>query len=466
MTDESGGLTPGGSDGLPQDSAKIAQRMTQLLEISKTISSELNIDVLFPLLSMQITQALECDRASVYLVDDDTGEIWSKVAMGVTIGEIRLPIGVGFSGWVAQTGQRINVEDAYEHEFGGASKEWDQKTGYRTKSMLVWPMLRRDGSVQGVFQVMNKLTADRFTKDDEEMLEALSGSAAIALDNAALYTANQNLMDSVFTTLAATVDAKDAQTGGHTARVLEYSMALGRRLGLPPERLKVLRMAALLHDYGKIAVSDTVLTKPAALTDDEYHEMQSHVSHTYNILSKIEFPRELKDVPRVAGEHHERNDGKGYPNKLTKKDITLEGRILHVCDVFDALASKRYYKPAMPMDKMLAIIGGGRGSEFDEDVVDAFVELLPEFKQIMAKYDMEQANEDTEPDAAAGPDGKADAKAATPSKNGEEEKAKAKPSPDGKAGNNAKASAVKKGAAATKAKKRRKTAKKAKTAAS
>ena len=260
--------------------------------------------------------------------------------MGVSVSEIRLPVGVGFSGTVAETGQSMNIEDVYEHELGAASKEWDQKTGYRTKSMLVWPMTRRDGSVQGVFQVMNKLTADRFSREDEEILDALAGSASVALDNAALYTANQNLMDSVFSTLAATVDAKDAQTGGHTARVLEYSMTLGRRLGLPPERLKVLRMAALLHDYGKIAVSDSVLTKPAALTDDEYHEMQSHVSHTFNILSKIEFPRELRDVPRVAGEHHERNDGKGYPNKLTKKDITLEGRILHVCDVFDALASK------------------------------------------------------------------------------------------------------------------------------
>lgn len=382
--------TPGAGPDEAKD-AKSAQRLAMLLEITKTISSELNLDVLLPLIAMQTSQALEADRATLYLVDDDKKEIWSKVAMGITIGEIRQPLGVGLSGWVAQSGQSLNIPDVYEDQ--RFNRDWDKKTGYRTKSMLVWPMFRRDGTVQGVFQIINKLTAEAFEPDDEQLLDALAGSASIAVDNAALYTANRELMESVFSTLAATVDAKDAQTGGHTARVLEYAMALGRRLGLQADRLRVLRMAAMLHDYGKIAVKDAVLTKPAALSDDEYKEMQSHVVHTFNILSKIEFPRELRDVPRVAGEHHERNDGRGYPNKLTKDAITIEGRILHVCDVFDALASKRYYKPAMPMAKIMEIIGGGRGAEFDEDVVDAFKELLPEFKQIMARYGMGQDEE-------------------------------------------------------------------------
>lgn len=401
--------------------SKAAQRLAMLLDITKTIGSELNIDILLPLIAVQTSLALEADRSTFFLVDEDTKEIWSKVAMGVTIGEIRQPVGVGLSGWVAQTGDKLNIPDVYEDP--RFNREWDKKTGYRTKSMLVWPMYRRDGSVQGVYQVINKVSTPAFDKDDEEFLDALSNSVTIAVDNAALYTANQRLMESVFTTLAATVDAKDAQTGGHTERVLEYSMSLGRRLGLDPRRLRVLRMSALLHDYGKIAVSDSVLTKPAALTDEEYHQMQSHVAHTYNILSKIEFPRELRDVPRVAGEHHERNDGRGYPNKLTGDKLTFEGKILHVCDVFDALASKRYYKPAMPMAKILDIIGGGRGTEFDEQVVDAFVELLPDFKQIMKRFGMDQPEEAAPPAQPASKDGedkatatgaKADVKADAP----------------------------------------------------
>ena len=305
-----------------------------LLEVTKTIGSELNMDVLLPLIAMQTTEALEADRASLYLVDEDTNDVWTKVAMG------------------------LNIPDVYEDE--RFNQDWDKKTGYRTKSMLIWPMFRRDGSVQGVFQVINKLTADAFDAEDVELLEALASSASIAVGNAEMYTANQVMMQSFFETLGATVDARDAETGGHTERVTEYAMILARKLELDPKRMRVLRTAGLLHDYGKIAVPDAVLQKPGALTDEEYKQMQSHVSFSYEIVNQIVFPRDLRDVPQVLWEHHERNDGRGYPRGITGDEISREGKILHVADVFDALACKRYYKPAMPMSKILSIIVGGQ----------------------------------------------------------------------------------------------------------
>lgn len=357
-----------------------------LLDVTKTIGSELNMDILLPLIAMQTTEALEADRASLYLVDDDTNEVWTKVAMGLTIGEIRQPVGVGLSGWVAKTGEGLNIPDVYDDE--RFNQDWDKKTGYRTKSMLIWPMFRRDGSIQGVFQVINKLTEDAFDAADVELLEALASSASIAVDNAEMYTANQVMMQSFFETLGATVDARDAETGGHTERVTEYAMILARKLELPPERMRVLRTAGLLHDYGKIAVPDAVLQKPGALTDEEYKQMQSHVSFSYEIVNQIVFPRDLRDVPRVLWEHHERNDGRGYPRGISGDEISREGKILHVADVFDALACKRYYKPAMPMSKILSIIVGGSGTEFEEEVVDAFQKMLPEFKAILKKHGM------------------------------------------------------------------------------
>lgn len=363
-----------------------SQRLAMLLEVTKTIGSELNMDVLLPLIAMQTTEALEADRASLYLVDDETNEVWTKVAMGITLGEIRQPVGVGLSGWVAQSGEGLNIPDVYDDE--RFNQDWDKKTGYRTKSMLVWPMFRRDGSVQGVFQVINKLTAEAFDALDVELLEALASSASIAVDNAEMYTANQVMMQSFFETLGATVDARDAETGGHTERVTEYAMILARKLEIPPERMRVLRTAGLLHDYGKIAVPDAVLQKPGTLTDEEYKQMQSHVSFSYDIVKQIVFPRDLRDVPQVLWEHHERNDGRGYPRGVTGDQISLEGKILHVADVFDALACKRYYKPAMPMSKILSIIVGGSGTEFEESVVDAFQEMLPEFKDILKKHGM------------------------------------------------------------------------------
>lgn len=363
-----------------------SKKLAMLLDVTKTIGSELNMDILLPLIAMQTTEALEADRASLYLVDDDTNEVWTKVAMGLTIGEIRQPVGVGLSGWVAKTGKGLNIPDVYDDE--RFNQDWDKKTGYRTKSMLIWPMFRRDGSIQGVFQVINKLTEDAFDAADVELLEALASSASIAVDNAEMYTANQVMMQSFFETLGATVDARDAETGGHTERVTEYAMILARKLELPPERMRVLRTAGLLHDYGKIAVPDAVLQKPGALTDEEYKQMQSHVSFSYEIVNQIVFPRDLRDVPRVLWEHHERNDGRGYPRGISGDEISREGKILHVADVFDALACKRYYKPAMPMSKILSIIVGGSGTEFEEEVVDAFQKMLPEFKAILKKHGM------------------------------------------------------------------------------
>ena len=158
---------------------------------------------------------------------------------------------------------------------------------------------------------------------------------------------------------------------------------LGAELGLDPERVLLLRVAAPMHDVGKIATPEAILRKPGPLTPSERAEMQRHTVVGHEILadSRSEL---LRLAASIALTHHERYDGSGYPRGLAAEEIPLEGRITAVADVFDALLSDRCYRPAMSVDETVAIIEGGRGTHFDPGVVDALIANLEEVLQLRA----------------------------------------------------------------------------------
>jgi len=142
-------------------------------------------------------------------------------------------------------------------------------------------------------------------------------------------------------------------------------------MGLKGKDLEKLRAAALLHDYGKIAVRDKFLQKPGKLDEAEFAYMKAHAEKTFEFLAHLEFPRDMRDVPVIASQHHERMDGKGYPKGLAAESIVLGARIVAAADVFDALTSPRYYKPAYPLDKTLEIMDGMAGDHLDPKVMAA-----------------------------------------------------------------------------------------------
>jgi putative nucleotidyltransferase with HDIG domain len=178
--------------------------------------------------------------------------------------------------------------------------------------------------------------------------------------------------DTTLQALSNALDVRDSETEGHSRRVVEYMELIIAELPVAPENLSTLRRGALLHDIGKIGVPDNVLRKPAALSDAEWVVMKRHPEHGARIISQIPF---LQDVSRIVRHHHERWDGKGYPDGIAAEAIPLGARIFAVADSFDAMTSDRPYRRAMSVKDARVEVARCRGTQFDPNVVDAFVRV-------------------------------------------------------------------------------------------
>lgn len=178
---------------------------------------------------------------------------------------------------------------------------------------------------------------------------------------------------SIVKVVAAAIDARDSYTHGHSARVSQFSLLLGKEIGLDQQQLDDLEIACLFHDVGKIKTPDSILLKKDKLTPDEYQEMMRHVEYGASILSRA--PSLAKYIPSTM-HHHERHDGKGYPAGLLGKDIPLFAAIISIADAFDAMTSDRPYRKALPEEKALREIGRTAGTQFRPDLAEIFLKLM------------------------------------------------------------------------------------------
>ena len=213
------------------------------------------------------------------------------------------------------------------------------------------------------------------------------------------------MQDGLIITMADMVENRDSDTGAHIQKTAAYVKIIVeglKRKGYYPEKITpkftsdVIRSAPL-HDVGKISISDTVLNKPGKLNDEEYAIMKTHTTAGKKIIEDaigtLEGESYLKEARNMAAYHHERWDGKGYPESLHGEAIPLSARIMAVADVFDALTSPRVYKPPFTLEKALAIIEEGKGTQFDPRCVEVFMEALPEVKEILMKHNHEYYEE-------------------------------------------------------------------------
>ncbi len=260
------------------------------------------------------------------------------------------------------------------------------------KNPLIEPFSGLLTSYKKIFKQLRRL----IKLSDKQQLKLNQLNESLEIENYELVLELGQAFESFVRALTTTVDAKHPITAGHSHRVTEYSLLLGKRLKLSDNDLEVLKYAALLHDIGKIGVPDAVLTKKGRFTPEERAVMNEHSVWTYKILSAMRLPQMLKKVPKMAACHHEKLDGTGYPYGFKDKKIPKFSKILAVGDVFDALTSKRDYPKydgnvtmgfeAMPLDKALSILDKDKGSHFDPVIVtkaidesDTLVELWQKF---------------------------------------------------------------------------------------
>lgn len=324
----------------------------------------------------EMVQLLNADRGSVFLIDEERQELYSIIALGVEFKEIRMPITMGLAGWVARTGEVLNVPDA--HVDPRFNPDFDHRTGYRTKSVLAIPLVDPQGKRFGVIQVINKKVGAGFTREDEELLQAVGSEAAVAILNTRLVEQVRGLFDSVISAMATALDARDNSTAGHTHRVTDFAIGVGKRLGMTRGQLQRVRIAGMLHDIGKIGTPDAILKKPGLLTSEERKIMNEHATNTRNIINSLKLPAELTGLADEAAGHHEWWNGTGYPLGLKGETIPVVARVMAVADVFDAITSKRHYRDAMPIGQALSIIREGTGTHFDPACVGAFFRFYEE----------------------------------------------------------------------------------------
>jgi len=361
----------------------LRELLARLIGIASSLTAELDFDRLFPLVVGNVTEAMLAERTSMYVVDREHRELWTKVSEGVK--PIRLPLGQGISGRVADTGEMLNVPDAWELPY--FDRSFDLKNNFRTRSVLCMPIKSRSGEAIGVLQVINKKGKDRFDEEDESFMKGLTSQIAIALENSILVDEILLSFNSSMSTLSAIVDARHHFTAGHSDRVKEYALLIAAEMSLPQEKFEPLKYAALLHDIGKIGIRDDVLMKDGAFTPEDWEEMKAHPAKTKTILDNFHFPRHLRQVPEIACWHHEKMDGTGYPDGLLGHQLPLSSKIIAVADVFDALTSRRDYpkyafgeilkSEPMPLDRAIDILAQEAGSHFDPEVVAAFMQSLP-----------------------------------------------------------------------------------------
>ena len=363
---------------------RLRELLAKLIGVASDLTSELDFDRLFPLIIGNVTEVMAAERTSLYVVDWERREIWTRVAEGIK--QIRLPFGQGISGRVAETGEVINVADAWELPY--FDRSFDEKNYFRTKSVLCIPIRSHLGEIIGVLQVINKRGKDRFDHEDEVFLRGLSTQVSIALENSLLVEELLTSFTSSISTLSTMVDARHAYTAGHSERVKEYSLAIARQMKMSKGDVETLKYAAILHDIGKIGIRDDVLQKNGSYTPHDWEEMKTHPLKTKLILDQFHFPRHLRRVPEIAYLHHEKMNGGGYPNRFAGDQIPLEARIIAVADMFDAVTSKRDYPKytsdetlghdPMPLALVIDLLKKLADQDYDTFVVDSFLHCLPE----------------------------------------------------------------------------------------
>jgi putative nucleotidyltransferase with HDIG domain len=239
------------------------------------------------------------------------------------------------------------------------------------KSEIAIPLISGT-KVLGVIDFQSNIK-DRFDLMTIDLLDDIAHRIATFLENAILYEKIEKSYTETIKALVLAMEVKDSYTRGHSERVTELAMKLAERIGIADGRKRLLYWAGLLHDIGKIGISEAILNKPGALDEFEFSEIKRHPVEGARMLEQIEG---LKEVVPIIKHHHENFDGTGYPDGLKENEIPLESRILAVCDVYDAMTTIRSYRKPFSSEGAMDVIESFSGNRLDPDIVKEFLKMM------------------------------------------------------------------------------------------
>jgi response regulator RpfG family c-di-GMP phosphodiesterase len=273
-----------------------------------------------------------------------------------------------------------SIKDSLSHY----SIEFAKRMG--AKSFICCPLVYERQSL-GIIVVDNIRSKRPLLQSDLNLLMSIMPEIAVSMHTIMLFENKEQQFRSIIQTLAATIDARDFMTAGHSERVTKFAIGISQELNMNKEFIEMIRVAALLHDYGKIGIRDSVLKKQGPLDEKEFEEIKTHAIKTRQILEKINFEGIYKQVPIIVGCHHEKWDGTGYPLGLQGDAIPLGARIIAVADYFEAITSKRHYREAMSLDVAFKLLLDIRGGHLDAEVVNAFIRYCNKNKSSLSELD-------------------------------------------------------------------------------
>ncbi len=401
------------------------QKLEELIKIGNLMTQIKDIDILMETILSEARKLTQADAGSIYKCEKDT--LWFNYAQNDTLSKRlepgkKLPYKTfkmavnekSIAGYVAKSGKILNIHDVYElpddvsYSF---NKEFDKVSQYKTISMLTIPLKMSNDRVIGVLQLINAQENGKivpFAEDNVPIVKYFAHNAAVALERAEMTRA-------IILRMIKMAELRDPkETGAHVNRVGAYSAEIyetwAERKGIDKQEIKqnkdIIRIAAMLHDVGKVAISDTILKKPGKLDDEEFAIMKTHTYEGAKLFGEKQSELDMISE-QIALNHHERWDGFGYPGYIDKatgkpmkdyilpngkvqgkkdEEIPLWARIVAISDVYDALSSRRVYKAAWSQDEVVQEMLSQAGKQFDPELMEVFGDLIEVLQSIRAKY--------------------------------------------------------------------------------
>lgn len=384
----------------------VEEMQRQLFKITEKLNRISDLDFMLEQVLSSARMLTNADAGTIYLVEDDylrfaytqNDTFMKKTYLNKKqiYLDIKIPINANsIAGYVATCRKILRIDDVYEldeHSPFSFNRQIDKNLNYRTVSMLTIPLIIGDEKVIGVMQIINSKDSQTgkvvpFTSENELFVSFFANIASAAIEKA-------KMTREMVLRMAKMAELRDPkETGSHVQRVSSYSVEIYRKWAKNHNISKieigkksdVMRIAAMLHDIGKVGIADAILKKPDRLNEDEYEIMKTHTTLGGNLFINV-----FNEVDQMSRDvivcHHERWDGKGYPNGLTGEQIPQAGRIVAIADVYDALISKRVYKNAWDEEEVLRYMKEQAGSQFDTELIEIFISIYDIIKAIRNRY--------------------------------------------------------------------------------